>query len=232
MSQRAFLQIESLSKSYVEGDLRHSVLRAANLSIQRGEFVALLGASGSGKSTLLNLLSGIDTADTGEIWLDGKDLAAMNEAERTLFRRHRIGFVFQFFNLLPTLSILENASLPLELAGVKPAAAIQKATQLLDLVGLKGRENSFPDRLSGGEQQRVAIARALVHDPLLVLADEPTGNLDEDTGAKVMELLVNLTRESGKNLIMATHNLDNARLADRVFHLHEGKLIEDIPAPL
>lgn len=228
MSQPAFLQIENLSKSYTEGEQRHAVLRGANLNINRGEFIALLGASGSGKSTLLNLLSGIDTADSGAIMLEGQDLISMTEAKRTLFRRLHIGFVFQFFNLLPTLTILENAALPLELAGVQPAQAQQKARALLDMVGLAGREHSFPDRLSGGEQQRVAIARALAHDPLLVLADEPTGNLDGDTGAQVMDLLVRLTREAGKNLIMATHNLDNARRADRVFHLHEGKLVEDL----
>ncbi len=227
MPPRAFLQIENLSKSYAEGEQRHAVLHGASLDIERGEFVALLGASGSGKSTLLNLLSGIDIADEGAIWLDGKNLIAMNEAQRTLFRRNHVGFVFQFFNLLPTLTILENASLPIELAGATPRQAQQKAHDLLSLVGLAGREHSFPDRLSGGEQQRVAIARALVHDPLLVLADEPTGNLDEDTGAQIMDLLVRLTREAGKNLIMATHNLDNARRADRVFHLHEGKLVED-----
>lgn len=227
MFPREFLQIENLSKSYMEGEQRHSVLRGASITIKRGEFVALLGASGSGKSTLLNLLSGIDTADTGAIWLDGQNLIVMNEAQRTLFRRNHIGFVFQFFNLLPTLTILENAALPLELAGTVPGQAGQKARELLGLVGLSGREHSFPDRLSGGEQQRVAIARALVHDPLLVLADEPTGNLDEDTGAQIMDLLVRLTREAGKNLIMATHNLDNTRRANRVFHLHEGKLVED-----
>jgi putative ABC transport system ATP-binding protein len=227
MSPHTFLEIENLSKTYSEGEQLHPILRDADIKINRGEFVALLGASGSGKSTLLNLLSGIDTADSGAIWLDGENLIAMNEAQRTLFRRNHIGFVFQFFNLLPTLTALENATLPLELAGVKPSRAQEKARELLNLVGLAGRENSFPDRLSGGEQQRVAIARALVHNPLLVLADEPTGNLDEDTGAQIMDLLVRLTREAGKNLIMATHNLDNARRADRVFHLHEGKLVED-----
>src|SRR3990172_1214977 len=230
MPARPFIQIANVSKSYSEGEKRHYVLREAKLAAKQGEFIALLGASGSGKSTLLNLLSGIDEADSGAIWLDGKNLIAMNEAERTLFRRGHIGFIFQFFNLLSTLTVIENVSLPLELAGVAPGAARSKASQLLKAVNLDGRQNSFPDRLSGGEQQRVAIARALVHDPLLVLADEPTGNLDEDTGVQVMDLLVHLTREAGKNLIMATHNLDNARRADRVLHLHEGKLIEDVKA--
>jgi putative ABC transport system ATP-binding protein len=227
MQARAFLLIENLSKSYTEGEQRHAVLRGASLTIPRGEFVALVGASGSGKSTLLNLLSGIDTADSGAIWVDGRDVVAMSESQRTLFRRQNIGFVFQFFNLLPTLTVLENTALPLELAGASAKEAGRKAAELLGQVGLGDRAGSFPDRLSGGEQQRVAIARALAHDPLLVLADEPTGNLDEETGAQVMDLLERLTRQAGKNLIMATHNLDNARRADRVIHVHEGKLVEE-----
>ncbi|MEX2161352.1 MAG: ABC transporter ATP-binding protein [Anaerolineales bacterium] len=227
MQTRTFLQIENLSKSYTEGEQCHAVLRGASLTIPRGEFVALVGASGSGKSTLLNLLSGIDTADSGAIWVEGRDVVAMSESQRTLFRRQNIGFVFQFFNLLPTLTVLENAALPLELAGASAKEAGGKAAELLGQVGLGDRAGSFPDRLSGGEQQRVAIARALAHDPLLVLADEPTGNLDEETGAQVMDLLERLTRQAGKNLIMATHNLDNARRADRVVHVHEGKLVEE-----
>ena len=226
MVDSTLISIEDLSKSYTEGKQTHAVLRGANLKIRRGEFVALLGASGSGKSTLLNLLSGIDTADDGAIWVQGRDLVAMTEAERTLFRRRHIGFVFQFFNLLPTLTVLENAALPLELAGAPAKEARSKARALLEQVGLADRTASYPDLLSGGEQQRVALARALVHDPLLVLADEPTGNLDEDTGAQVMALLEQLTRQAGKNLVMATHNLENVRRADRVIHVHEGKLVE------
>ncbi|HKY79704.1 MAG TPA: ABC transporter ATP-binding protein [Anaerolineales bacterium] len=226
MVDPTLISIEDLSKSYTEGKQTHAVLRGANLKIRRGEFVALLGASGSGKSTLLNLLSGIDTADDGAIWVQGRDLVAMTEAERTLFRRRHIGFVFQFFNLLPTLTVLENAALPLELAGAPAKVARSKARALLEQVGLADRTASYPDLLSGGEQQRVALARALVHDPMLVLADEPTGNLDEDTGAQVMALLEQLTRQAGKNLVMATHNLENVRRADRVIHVHEGKLVE------
>ncbi len=227
MADHAFIEIENLSKSYLEAGQRHAILRGANLKIKRGEFVALLGASGSGKSTLLNLLSGIDLADQGAIWLDGQNIVSMSENQRTLFRRQHIGFVFQFFNLLPTLTVLENVTLPLELKSAPIKGAVAKAQELLALVGLGGREGSFPDRLSGGEQQRVAIARALVHDPLLVLADEPTGNLDEDTGAQIMDLLETLSRSAGKNLVMATHNQDNARRADRILHLHEGKLVEE-----
>jgi putative ABC transport system ATP-binding protein len=229
MPDRNFISIEDLSKSYSEGGRTHAVLRGANLQMQRGEFVALVGASGSGKSTLLNLLSGIDGADSGAVWVDGRNLIALNEAERTLFRRQHIGFVFQFFNLLPTLTVIENAALPLELAGASAKDAARKAQELLALVGLGERADSYPDVLSGGEQQRVALARALVHDPILVLADEPTGNLDEDTGAQVMDLLEQLTRQAGRNLVMATHNLDNARRADRVMHVREGKLVESGP---
>lgn len=226
-TRETFLRIEHLSKGYAEGGQRRLILREVDLNIKRGEFIALLGASGSGKSTLLNLLSGIDLADEGIISLNGQNLVAMKEGERTLFRRQNIGFIFQFFNLLPTLTVLENVTLPLELKGASLKEARSKAGELLSQVGLAGREASFPDRLSGGEQQRVAIARALVHDPLLVLADEPTGNLDEDTGAQIMDLLEQLTRQAGKNLIMATHNQDNARRADRILHLREGKLVEE-----
>ncbi len=226
-AEEIFLRIEHLSKGYAEGGQRRLILREVDLNIRKGEFIALLGASGSGKSTLLNLLSGIDLADQGAIWLNGQNLVAMNEGERTLFRRQNIGFIFQFFNLLPTLTVIENVTLPLELKGASLKEAHARAGELLGLVGLADREASFPDRLSGGEQQRVAIARALVHDPQLVLADEPTGNLDEDTGGQIMDLLEQLTRQAGKNLIMATHNQDNARRADRILHLREGKLVEE-----
>ena len=227
MAFAPLLKIGNLSKGYTEGGQRHTVLDNANLDINQGEFVALVGASGSGKSTLLNLLSGIDRADSGSVTVIGTDLIGLSEAERTLFRRRNIGFVFQFFNLLPTLTVFENVILPLELVNVPSMEGSAKARKLLTEVGLAEREKAFPDRLSGGEQQRVAIARALVHEPLLVLADEPTGNLDEEAGAQVMELLEKLTRAAGKNLIMATHNLENARRADRIVRIHEGKLVEE-----
>jgi putative ABC transport system ATP-binding protein len=150
----------------------------------------------------------------------------LEDRERTLFRRHKIGFIFQFFNLIPTLTVLENVVLPAELGGKSPQEARRLAEPLLEMTGLIDRRSTFPDRLSGGEQQRVAIARALVHDPLLVLADEPTGNLDEDTGRHVLDLLDRLTRQSGKNLIMVTHNADAASYADRIIYLRDGKLIE------
>ncbi|MGH2583053.1 MAG: ABC transporter ATP-binding protein [Anaerolineales bacterium] len=227
MAFAPFVQIENLSKSYTEGGRRHTVIDEANLAINQGQFVALVGASGSGKSTLLNMLSGIDKADSGAVRINGSNLIALSEAERTLFRRTNIGFVFQFFNLLPTLNVFENVILPLELANIPVSEGSARTRRLLGEVGLAEREKAFPDRLSGGEQQRVAIARALVHEPLLVLADEPTGNLDEETGTQVMDLLETLTRAAGKNLIMATHNLENARRADRIVHIHEGKLVEE-----
>jgi putative ABC transport system ATP-binding protein len=223
----AFIRLVGLSKAYQEGDRRRVVLEDASADFARGEVVALLGRSGSGKSTLLNLVSGIDRADAGQIWMGGQELTAMSERARTLFRRHQIGFIFQFFNLIPTLSVLENVTLPLELGGAPAKAARAAAEPLLDAVGLLDRAATFPDKLSGGEQQRVAIARALVHDPLLVLADEPTGNLDEATGQAVLALLDRLTRQAGKNLLMVTHSPESAAWADRVFYLRDGKLEYD-----
>lgn len=224
-TQPAFLRFEDLSKSYQEGDRTRVVLQNAHAEFAHGEFVAILGRSGSGKSTLLNLISGIDRIDNGRIWLNDQDLTAMDDRQRTLFRRRNIGFIFQFFNLIPTLTVLENVTLPLELNGVSQRAARDRAEPMLDAVGLLERTATFPDRLSGGEQQRVAIARALVHDPLLVLADEPTGNLDEETGQQILALLDRLTRQAGKNLIMVTHSVEAASYADRMLVLREGQLV-------
>ena len=221
----SYVRLEGLSKGYQEGGHTRTVLREAEAEFARGEFVAILGKSGSGKSTLLNLISGIDLVDGGDIHVNGQRLTSLNERQRTLFRRQNIGFIFQFFNLIPTLTVWENVILPLELAGMDNGGARRRAETLLEAVGLLDRKDTFPDRLSGGEQQRVAIARALVHDPLLVLADEPTGNLDEDTGWQVMDLLDRLTRQAGKNLILVTHSNEAAAYADRVLTLHDGKLV-------
>ena len=222
------IRLEKLSKSYQEGELTRVVLRDAAATFARGEFTAILGKSGSGKSTLLNLISGIDRADAGAIWFAEQNLATFNERQWTLFRRRHIGFVFQFFNLIPTLTVWENVTLPLELSGAPSAAGRARAEQLLAAVGLADRRQTFPDRLSGGEQQRVAIARALVHDPQLILADEPTGNLDEETGRQVLALLDNLTRQVGKNLIMVTHSSEAAARADRILSLQNGRLVEKV----
>ncbi len=219
-------ELHNLTKTYEEGGRQRTVLRAANASFSRGELAVLVGRSGSGKSTLLNLLSGIDLPTAGEVVVDGVSLGALTERERTLFRRDRIGFVFQFFNLIPTLTVEENVLLPLELKGSPSAAERAMALGLLDEVGLADRRGAFPDRLSGGEQQRVAVARALAHDPLLVLADEPTGNLDLDTGLQVLEILDRLTRRAGKTMVMVTHSPEVVGLADRVFRVEDCRLIE------
>jgi putative ABC transport system ATP-binding protein len=224
LHQQPFIRLENLSKSYQEGTHTRVVLRDANAVFAKGEFAAILGRSGTGKSTLLNLISGIDRADSGAIWLDGQNLIALDEQARTLFRRQYIGFVFQFFNLIPTLTVWENVVLPLELKGTMAEEARPRVESMLDAVGLLNRRDAFPDRLSGGEQQRIAIARALTHDPLLVLADEPTGNLDEETGRQVMALLDQLTRQAGKNLILVTHSTEAAAYADRMLYLRDGRL--------
>jgi len=218
------VEIENLCKSFIEGRRERTVLRELDAVFHEGEFVVLLGRSGSGKSTLLNLISGIEKPTRGRICINGADITAMTERKRTLFRRDHIGFVFQFFNLIPTLTALENVTLPQELAGRSGAAVTQSALALLAQVGLADRRDTFPDKLSGGEQQRVAIARALAHNPMLALADEPTGNLDEETGRRVLDLLLDLTRAQGKTLIMATHSPEIVPLADRVFRIHEGRL--------
>jgi putative ABC transport system ATP-binding protein len=223
---RPLIEIHDLSRSYIEGGHERAVLRGAAATIGRGELVVLLGRSGSGKSTLLNLLAGIDLPSSGEVVIDGMPLSRLGERARTLFRRDHIGFVFQFFNLIPTLTVEENVLLPLELKGKVRPAERQAALALLAEVGLADRAASFPDRLSGGEQQRLAVARALVHDPLLVLADEPTGNLDLETGLQVLELLDRLTRRAGKTMVMVTHSLEVVGLADRVFRIESCRLIE------
>ena len=226
MTIEPLIQIRALSKSYREGQQTHVVLDRADLTVSRGELVVLLGRSGSGKTTLLNLLSGIDLPDAGEVVVDGTAIHELTERDRTLFRRRHIGFVFQFFNLLPTLTVEENLLLPLELSGRSDTAERDQALELLDQVGLASRRSSFPERLSGGERQRVAIARALAHDPDLLLADEPTGNLDADTGQEILELLDAMTRMRGKTLVMATHSREVAHVADRAFRLDHGKPVE------
>lgn len=225
-TRNEFVILDNLWKQFQEGSKKRQVLRGTGAAFGKGEFVAILGKSGSGKSTLLNIISGIDEPDQGDVKINGQLLTQLDEYQRTIFRRQKIGFVFQFFNLIPTLTVLENVSLPLELVGADVNEAVEKTSAMLAEVGLSDRLSTFPERLSGGEQQRVAIARALVHDPLVVLADEPTGNLDEGTGEQVLALLDRLTRQAGKNLIMVTHSKENAIYADRLFELHAGCLVE------
>lgn len=218
------LQARNLIKSYPEAGQTRHVLNDLSITLMPGDFVVLLGRSGSGKSTLLNLLSGIDLPDQGSILLDGREVSALGEHERTLFRRQHLGFVFQSFNLIPTLTVLENVLLPMEMKGWTESLRMQRATHYLNEVGLGDRTGTFPDRLSGGEQQRVAIARALAHEPRLILADEPTGNLDEQTAQQVSELFHRLARKTRSTVLMATHDRDMHRYADRVYLVQGGTL--------
>ncbi|OQY87456.1 MAG: ABC transporter ATP-binding protein [Chloroflexi bacterium UTCFX4] len=220
----SFIRFENITKTFREGDQERVVLQGVNAEIARGEFVAIVGRSGSGKSTLLNLLAGLDTPTRGDIFIGDLNIAKLNDNDRTLFRRKHIGFVFQFFNLIPTLTVRENVLMTAELAGWKESDAHAQANRLLDAVGLRERVNVFPDKLSGGEQQRVAIARALCADAELILADEPTGNLDAETGARILKLLTTLAREKNKTLVMVTHSSEIAEQADRVLRMEDGKL--------
>ena len=225
MARPAIVRLERVGRDYSEGDTTRCVLREASAELPEGEIVAIRGRSGSGKTTLLNLIAGIELPTAGEVWVAGACLGRLTPAARSRFRRDQLGFVFQFFNLIPTLTALENVQLPAELGGLSPALAAERARALLSEVGLAGREDTFPDRLSGGEQQRVAIARALVQRPRLLLADEPTGNLDLATGRSLMELLARLTRERDGSLLLVTHSDEIAAAADRVLELEQGRLV-------
>ncbi len=222
--EEALVRLEGVRKVYREGDRERVVLDGLDAAFPRGDLVVLLGRSGSGKSTLLNLVSGIDAPTAGTVTVGGHVLSRMDERARTLFRRAHIGFVFQSLNLIPTLTVSENVLLPLELSGRLDPAARARALAVLERVGMADRAASFPDRLSGGEQQRVAIARALAHEPLLILADEPTGNLDAHNGRAVMEMLHELVREAGKTVLVVTHDRDLIDAADQVLYLREGRL--------
>jgi putative ABC transport system ATP-binding protein len=219
------VRIRNLSHSYLEGERQHRVLAGIDADFSHGETVALRGRSGSGKSTLLNLVSGIDEPDEGDIVIDGDAITAMSERERTLYRRRNIGFVYQSFNLVPTLTAADNVRLVLELNGVRGPDATQRVVELLEAVGLGDRRDAWPDVLSGGEQQRVAIARALAHKPTLLLADEPTGNLDDVTAGTVLALLDALVRMEGGTLIVATHSATVGAFCDRMLDLREGTLV-------
>lgn len=219
------MNVSNLRKSYGSGETQVEVLKGLEFEIRRGERVALTGKSGSGKSTLLSLLAGLDSPDGGSISIDGKDLTSMSEGELTHFRARHMGIVFQQFHLVSTLTALENVLLPLEI--LKISGAMEKARELLENVGLSHRMDHLPSQLSGGESQRVAIARALSTSPAVLFADEPSGNLDEETGEKVMNLLFELVKKSGTTLVLVTHDLELAARCERVIHLEHGKLARE-----
>lgn len=221
-AQDSAIAVRGLSHSIHNGTRETRILHQVELDVKRGQSVALIGRSGSGKSTLLNLISGLEPIQQGEVWLDGDPISALSDSQRTRQRGRDIGFIYQAFNLIPTLSVGDNISLPLALAGTDTHERHSRLHKLLELTGLSGRGDDYPDRLSGGEQQRVAIARALIHRPALILADEPTGNLDAQSGRQVLTLLTDLVEQEGSALLLVTHSLEVAAVADRVTVLEQA----------
>ena len=220
------LKVQNLSKTYRSGEHDLNVLNNVSFDVDKGQSFAIVGPSGSGKTTLLGLCAGLDTTDDGEIWLCGESLSGLDEDGRAVLRNQNVGFVFQDFQLLPTLTALENVIVPLELRGVKNAS--DHGRELLEKVGLLNRTEHYPSQLSGGEQQRVALARAFSNKPSILFADEPTGNLDDDTGARIEELLFELNKEQGTALVIVTHDLELAKKTDKSIRLRSGKIEETI----
>ena len=217
------LAAENLHKTYISGESRVTALAGVSFAVERGDFVALMGPSGCGKSTLLHVCGAMDRPTAGRLRLDDRDLSVMGDDELTRVRREQVGFVFQFFNLLPTLTVSDNIALPCLLGGVTPREADQRARAMADRVGITHRLNHYPQQISGGEMQRAAMARALVHGPSLLVADEPTGNLDSENGANVLALLSELNKEMRVTVLLATHAADVAAAADRVLTMKDGK---------
>jgi len=222
-NERALITFEKVSKSYFLGEVEVRALRDVSLSIREGEFVVVLGPSGSGKTTLLNLIGGMDTVSSGRLVVNGRDISTLDARGLTEYRRTQIGFIFQFFNLIPTLTALENVEFALDLVSGNDR---RKAMQALEMVGLAERADHFPSQLSGGEQQRVAIARAICKDPPILLCDEPTGELDFETGRKVLKVMQDINRKKGQTVILVTHNSAIAEMAHRTVRLHSGEVAE------
>jgi putative ABC transport system ATP-binding protein len=218
------LETRGVTKSYGTGEVLVEAVRGVDLQVRKGEFLAITGPSGSGKSTLLSLLGGIEPPTSGNVLLEGVDLATLNDDQRTLIRRQRVGFIFQLFNLLPILTALENVALPLELDSVPAAEAKRRAVEMLDMVGMSTRSDHVPGTLSGGEQQRVAVARALAIQPAILLADEPTGSLDRANGQRLMKLLRRLVDQKQQTIVVVTHDSAVAAHADRVLHFCDGQI--------
>jgi putative ABC transport system ATP-binding protein len=229
VDRKALVEIENLSKSYVRGDQVVPVLTGIDLVIRAGDFVALMGPSGSGKSTLLNLVAGIDKPDTGRLVIAGEDITQLDDTELADWRARTVGFIFQFYNLMPVLTAFENVELPLQLTELSRSERRERVELLLRMVGLGDRTKHYPNELSGGQQQRVAIARALVTDPLLVIADEPTGDLDRQSAAEILGLLGRLNTELGKTIVMVTHDPRAAEAAHHLIYLDKGQLTDTAP---
>jgi len=227
----SIVEVSGLTKIYGTGDTSVTALDHVDLTVDAGEFVAIMGPSGCGKSTLLNLVGGLDKPTSGVVRIAGDDIAGMDDSTVTRMRRRRLGFVFQFFNLIPVLDAAENAALPLTLDGVAPAEARRRAEEWLEKVGLDKRLHNRPDQLSGGQQQRVAVARALVTDPDLILADEPTGNLDSKSGAEIADLLKLASSEWNRAIVMVTHDMRIASHAGRIVFMRDGKIVNDVRLP-
>lgn len=220
------LKVCNLSKVYGRGETKVVALDNVSFSVEKGEFVAIVGASGSGKSTLLHLLGGVDRPTKGEVWIDSKNIYELSDDNLAIFRRRQVGLIYQFYNLIPILNVVENISLPMNLDN--RAVDPKKLKELINLMGLNGRENHLPNELSGGEQQRTSIARAMITNPSIILADEPTGNLDTKASEEIVNLLKKSNKEFNQTIIMITHNLELAKEASRIIKINDGRIVEDI----
>ena len=219
------LRVENLGKEYGKGETKVTALDNVSFKVNKGEFVAIVGASGSGKSTLLHLIGGLDKPTSGSVFIDGKDIYKLNDDKLAIFRRRQVGFIYQFYNLLPILNVVENIALPLSLD--KKSVSDEKINEMLRLLGLEKRKNHLPNELSGGEQQRTSIGRALITNPAIILADEPTGNLDSKASEEVIALLMKSNKEYNQTILMITHNMEIAKCADRIIKIADGKIVED-----
>lgn len=220
------LKVENLTKVYGKGENKVVAVDNVSFSVKRGEFVAIVGSSGSGKSTILHLIGGVDRPTSGKVYIEGKDVYSLNEENLAIFRRRQVGLIYQFYNLIPILNVVENITLPCDLDGKKVEKT--RIDEILKVLGLENRKNNLPNELSGGQQQRVSIGRALINNPAIILADEPTGNLDSKSSDEIVELLKVSNKKYNQTIIMITHNLEIAKIADRVIKIEDGKIVSEV----